>query len=89
MLILVLAVESHLDSHRKQAQTLFDHLLAHRRAQPLSFRVGISGPPGVGKSTFIEKFGTYLTSVGHRVAVLVCPSLSWFVHTKTVVVFDL
>ncbi|MCU1455581.1 MAG: meaB [Acidimicrobiales bacterium] len=33
-------------------------------------RVGISGPPGVGKSTFIEAFGTHLTGHGHQVAVL-------------------
>ncbi|KAG0266198.1 hypothetical protein DFQ27_009965 [Actinomortierella ambigua] len=35
-----------------------------------TFRVGLSGPPGVGKSTFIEAFGMYLVSQGHRVAVL-------------------
>jgi LAO/AO transport system kinase len=33
-------------------------------------RIGITGPPGVGKSTFIEAFGTHLTGLGHRVAVL-------------------
>ncbi|KAF9973526.1 hypothetical protein BGZ73_003216 [Actinomortierella ambigua] len=35
-----------------------------------TFRIGLSGPPGVGKSTFIEAFGMYLVSQGHRVAVL-------------------
>ncbi|KAG0197619.1 hypothetical protein BGX28_008872 [Mortierella sp. GBA30] len=35
-----------------------------------SFRIGLSGPPGVGKSTFIEAFGMYLLSKGHRVSVL-------------------
>ncbi len=35
-----------------------------------SVRVGITGVPGVGKSTFIEAFGTYLTQQGHRLAVL-------------------
>ncbi|KAG0369099.1 hypothetical protein BGX24_002554 [Mortierella sp. AD032] len=35
-----------------------------------SFRIGLSGPPGVGKSTFIEAFGMYLVSKGHRVSVL-------------------
>ncbi|AUD04824.1 methylmalonyl Co-A mutase-associated GTPase MeaB [Spirosoma pollinicola] len=35
-----------------------------------SIRIGITGVPGVGKSTFIESFGTYLTSLGHRLAVL-------------------
>src|SRR5690606_33282141 len=33
-------------------------------------RIGISGVPGAGKSTFIDAFGTHLTSLGHRVAVL-------------------
>ncbi|KFH69578.1 hypothetical protein, variant [Podila verticillata NRRL 6337] len=44
------------------------------KEQPLrlgkSFRIGLSGPPGVGKSTFIESFGMYLVSKGHRVSVL-------------------
>ncbi|GES98400.1 methylmalonic aciduria type A protein, mitochondrial-like [Rhizophagus clarus] len=35
-----------------------------------TFRIGLSGPPGVGKSTFIERFGMYILSQGHRVAVL-------------------
>ncbi|KAG0042320.1 hypothetical protein BGZ83_000603 [Gryganskiella cystojenkinii] len=35
-----------------------------------SFRIGLSGPPGVGKSTFIEAFGMFLVSQGHRVSVL-------------------
>ena len=35
-----------------------------------TFRIGISGPPGAGKSTFIEKFGTRLTAEDHNVAVL-------------------
>ena len=36
----------------------------------LPFRIGLSGPPGAGKSTFIETFGKHLTSNGHKVAVL-------------------
>jgi LAO/AO transport system kinase len=35
-----------------------------------SLRIGITGVPGVGKSTFIESFGKHLTSLGHKVAVL-------------------
>ncbi len=35
-----------------------------------STRIGVTGVPGVGKSTFIESFGTYLTDLGHRLAVL-------------------
>lgn len=40
------------------------------RARDTAVRVGISGVPGVGKSTFIEALGTRLTTVGHRVGVL-------------------
>lgn len=60
-------IESNLPSHREQAQQLLAELL------PISgsaHRVGITGVPGVGKSTFIETLGTKLTSIGHRVAVL-------------------
>lgn len=35
-----------------------------------SFRIGITGPPGVGKSTFIETFGTHIADAGHRIGVL-------------------
>lgn len=44
--------------------------LAQRGPSSLSLRIGLSGPPGAGKSTFIEKFGKHLTSAGHKVAVL-------------------
>lgn len=43
---------------------------ATRGTSALSFRIGLSGPPGAGKSTFIESFGKFLTAQGHRVAVL-------------------
>lgn len=39
------------------------------RAKP-TFRIGLSGPPGAGKSTFIEAFGNFLVAKGHRIAVL-------------------
>ncbi|RKP35816.1 ArgK protein [Dimargaris cristalligena] len=44
----------------------------HSSANPpmRSFRIGLSGPPGVGKSTFIEAFGTLLTEQGYRLSVL-------------------
>ena len=60
-------VESSLDSHREQAQELLEAVLP---ATGNSIRVGISGVPGVGKSTFIESFGSMLTAAGRRVAVL-------------------
>ncbi|MGJ5752748.1 LAO/AO transport system kinase [Streptomyces puniciscabiei] len=60
-------VESTRPAHRSSAQELLTQLLPHSgRAR----RIGISGVPGVGKSTFIDAFGSLLTSLGHRVAVL-------------------
>ncbi|MFJ7150845.1 methylmalonyl Co-A mutase-associated GTPase MeaB [Streptomyces sp. NPDC100445] len=60
-------VESTRPQHRALAQQLLTELLPHSgRAR----RIGVSGVPGVGKSTFIDAFGTLLTSQGHRVAVL-------------------
>ena len=60
-------VESTLPEHRRRAQQLLDALLPHTGR---SIRVGISGVPGVGKSTFIEALGMVLSEDGHRVAVL-------------------
>jgi LAO/AO transport system kinase len=60
-------VESHRPDHRKAAQQLLMELLPKAGG---ARRVGISGVPGVGKSTFIETLGTRLTAAGHRVAVL-------------------
>ncbi len=63
----VTLVESARSDHQSLAQELLVALLPHAGR---SHRVGITGVPGVGKSTFIERFGTLLTSAGHRVAVL-------------------
>jgi LAO/AO transport system kinase len=60
-------VESKLDSDRQRAQPLLEELLPHTGN---SIRIGITGVPGVGKSTFIETFGLYLISLGKKVAVL-------------------
>ena len=60
-------VESTQEKHRKQAQAIVQACLGHSGK---SFRMGITGPPGVGKSTFIEGYGNYLIEQGHRVAVL-------------------
>ncbi|PCJ46852.1 MAG: methylmalonyl Co-A mutase-associated GTPase MeaB [Moraxellaceae bacterium] len=59
--------ESSLETHRKQAQALLDSVLPHTGK---SLRIGITGVPGVGKSTFIEAFGLHLISQGKKVAVL-------------------
>jgi LAO/AO transport system kinase len=67
-------LESTRADHRAQADTLLTDLLPYTGK---SFRLGISGVPGVGKSTFIEVLGLYLIAQGHRVAVLaVDPSSS-------------
>jgi LAO/AO transport system kinase len=60
-------VESTLDEHRQQAQGILEQVLPHSGK---SIRIGITGVPGVGKSTFIEAFGLYLIKQGKRVAVL-------------------
>ena len=63
----VTLVESNRYDHRAEARDLLDALAPHAvDAQ----RVGVTGVPGVGKSTFIEALGSSLTAVGHRVAVL-------------------
>ena len=60
-------LESTRTDHRAQADDLLTQLLPHTGR---AFRLGISGVPGVGKSTFIEALGLYLIQLGHRVAVL-------------------
>jgi LAO/AO transport system kinase len=67
-------VESNRPDHRRQAQELLNAILPRTGG---AHRIGISGVPGVGKSTFIEAFGLRLIDRGHRVAVLaVDPSSS-------------
>ncbi len=60
-------LESTRADHRAQSDELLTALLPHTGK---AFRLGISGVPGVGKSTFIEVLGLYLIAQGHRVAVL-------------------
>ncbi|WP_191061342.1 methylmalonyl Co-A mutase-associated GTPase MeaB [Geminicoccus harenae] len=60
-------IESRRPDHQAEAQALLRLVLPHAgRAR----RIGITGVPGVGKSSFIEAFGTMLTGAGHKVAVL-------------------
>ena len=63
-------VESSRDDHRAAARELVGELAERSASRPDSVRVGISGVPGVGKSTFIEALGEHLTAAGHRVGVL-------------------
>jgi LAO/AO transport system kinase len=60
-------VESTRRDHRRRAESLVERLLPDTGQ---GVRIGISGVPGVGKSSFIEAFGQYVISQGHRVAVL-------------------
>ncbi len=67
-------IESGRPDHVQKAQAVLSALLPYTGG---AARVGISGPPGVGKSTFIERFGLLLCEQGHKVAVLaVDPSSS-------------
>ena len=60
-------IESNQKTHQKQAEFLIEGALPHAQK---SIRIGITGVPGVGKSTFIESFGSYLIGQGKKVAVL-------------------
>ncbi|HCP01225.1 MAG: methylmalonyl Co-A mutase-associated GTPase MeaB [Alphaproteobacteria bacterium] len=60
-------IESTRDDHRVEAEALLENLLPHTGG---ASRIGISGVPGVGKSTFIEAFGQNCIAAGHKVAVL-------------------
>lgn len=66
--------ESLRPEHKEQADEILDRVIRHRHQ---TLRIGITGVPGVGKSTFIETFGLQLIEKGHKVAVLaVDPSSS-------------
>jgi LAO/AO transport system kinase len=60
-------VESTREDHAGLAQELLVQLLPHSGG---AHRIGMTGVPGAGKSTLIDKFGTHLTGLGHHVAVL-------------------
>lgn len=67
-------IESSLHAHQESAKAIVNALLPHAGK---AVRIGITGVPGVGKSTYIESFGLQLVKQGHRVAVLaVDPSSS-------------
>eukprot|EP00850_Spirogloea_muscicola_P005157 SM000023S07613 [mRNA] locus=s23:502880:505391:+ [translate_table: standard] len=64
--------ESQRSDHRAQAAALLQHVVSASpllRERPM-FRVGVTGPPGIGKSSLIERLGLLATSKGHKVAVL-------------------
>jgi LAO/AO transport system kinase len=65
-------VESTKPAHQAQAQALLQHLLSQQEGAERApvFRIGITGVPGVGKSTTIDQLGINLVEAGHKVAVL-------------------
>lgn len=64
-------IESYLPAHRIVAQKIIARCQEHITETGLkSMRIGITGVPGAGKSTFIEAFGSYITSTGKKLAVL-------------------
>lgn len=70
-------VESTSPKHQQQAQQLIERCLPHANK---SVRIGVTGVPGVGKSTFIEAFGTQLTAQNKKVAVLAVDPTSSISH---------
>lgn len=63
-------IESDQIKHQQLATELIEKLTISNDQTPTSIRIGITGVPGVGKSTFIESFGNYLAQEGKKVAVL-------------------
>ena len=70
-------VESTKEAHLAKANEVINACLPHANK---SVRIGITGVPGVGKSTFIEAFGKYLTGLGKKVAVLAVDPSSTISH---------
>ena len=70
-------VESTNEAHLAKANEVINACLPHANK---SVRIGITGVPGVGKSTFIEAFGKYLTGLGNKVAVLAVDPSSTISH---------
>eukprot|EP00123_Amoebidium_parasiticum_P013814 comp22166_c0_seq1/m.32512 comp22166_c0_seq1/g.32512 ORF comp22166_c0_seq1/g.32512 comp22166_c0_seq1/m.32512 type:complete len:370 (-) comp22166_c0_seq1:164-1273(-) len=68
----ITCVESTRADHRAQAQLMLEKLARSKKTHRHTgtFRIGLSGPPGAGKSTFIEAIGQHITSLGHKLAVL-------------------
>ena len=74
-------VESTRVDHGEQAAMLLEQIMPHTGN---SIRLGVSGAPGVGKSTFIESLGNALTDWGHQVAVLAVGPIcgEWWVDSR-------
>ena len=74
-------IESTNPAHEEQAEFLIDYVLKHRQTKSETFRLGITGPPGAGKSTFIEALGTMVVrEFNHRLAVIAVDPSSTRTH---------
>lgn len=75
--MIISAVESKHPMKHRQAQWLLTNILSQRNKHlqqgslKPTYRIGLSGPPGAGKSTFIETFGLVLAELGYKIGVLV------------------
>lgn len=69
--VVIVAVESTNREIYKQSQVVLKHIAENRPPSSRTRRIGFSGAPGAGKSTFIEALGTHLTKQGTKLAVLV------------------
>ena len=76
-------IESSRPDHQKEAQDLLSELLPYTGC---AMRIGITGVPGVGKSTFIESFGKMLTKLDIKVAVLAVDPSSKFLEDQSLVI---
>ena len=63
-------IESTLEKHKGESNYLIHNLLKKNKNENKSIRIGLSGTPGAGKSSFIEAFGSKLITSGYKVAVL-------------------
>src|SRR5689334_22213359 len=63
-------IESSRADHRRAAEAVLETVLLTPAPGFSSIRIGISGAPGVGKSTFIEALGSHIVAADHRLAVL-------------------
>ena len=70
-------LESNLDRDRQLAEQIVERCWEHSKE---TWRIGITGPPGVGKSTFIDKFGSFALTKGHKIAVLTIDPSSLISH---------
>ena len=70
-------IESDRTDHRQNGENLVNYLLNNHDHSVTSLRLGITGPPGAGKSSFIEAFGLYALQHSHRIGVVAIDPSLW------------